>query len=69
MCHKSKEAVFITKNDYGDMVIMSVEIYKEKMFMLDVYDKLIADEEQLKEEKVLDGKAALKSIREKYKER
>jgi hypothetical protein len=36
------------------------------MFMLDVYDKLRAAEEQLKEGKVLDGESSLKSIREKY---
>jgi prevent-host-death family protein len=66
MCHESKEPIFITKNGYGDMVIMSMEMYKEKMFMLDIYDKLMAAEEQLKEGKVLDGKASLKNIKEKY---
>jgi PHD/YefM family antitoxin component YafN of YafNO toxin-antitoxin module len=66
MCHESKEPIYVTKNGYGDMVIMSMEMYKEKMFMLDVYDKLIAAEEQLKEGKVLDGEVSLKSIREKY---
>ena len=25
MCHESEEPVFITKNGYGDMVIMSLE--------------------------------------------
>lgn len=66
MCHASNEPIFITKNGYGDMVIMSMKIYEEKMFMLDVYSKLIAAEEQLAEGKVLDGDASLKSIREKY---
>lgn len=66
MCHESKEPIFVTKNGYGDMVIMSMEMYKEKMFMLDVYDKLMAAEEQLKEGKVLDGDASLQSIKEKY---
>ena len=66
MCHESKEPIFVTKNGYGDMVIMSMEMYKEKMYMLDLYDKLMAAEEQLKEGKVLDGDASLKIIREKY---
>ncbi|MFZ3101348.1 MAG: type II toxin-antitoxin system Phd/YefM family antitoxin [Desulfitobacteriaceae bacterium] len=66
MCRESDEPIFVTKNGYGDMVIMSMKIYEEKMFMLDVYDKLIAAEEQLKAGKVLDGAASLKSIREKY---
>lgn len=30
LCHQSKEPVFITKNGYGDMVIMSMDTY-EKM--------------------------------------
>ncbi len=66
MCHASDEPIFITKNGYGDMVIMSMKMYEEKMFMLDVYSKLIAAEEQIKEGKVLDGEVSLKKIREKY---
>lgn len=66
MCHASNEPIFVTKNGYGDMVIMSMKMYEEKMFMLDVYSKLIAAEEQLVEGKVLDGDASLKNIREKY---
>lgn len=65
-CHTSDEPIFITKNGYGDMVIMSMKLYEEKMFMLDVYSKLIAAEEQLAEGKVLDGDDSLKRIREKY---
>lgn len=66
MCQASDEPIFITKNGYGDMVIMSMKLYEEKMFILDVYSKLIAAEEQLAEGKVLDGDASLKGIREKY---
>ena len=28
LCHKSDEPIYITKNGYGDMVIMSMEIYE-----------------------------------------
>jgi PHD/YefM family antitoxin component YafN of YafNO toxin-antitoxin module len=66
MCHASDEPIFVTKNGYGDMVIMSMKLYEEKMFMLDVYSKLIAAEEQIADGKVLDGDASLKSIREKF---
>jgi len=65
-CHASNEPIFVTKNGYGNMVIMSMKMYEEKMFMLDVYSKLIAAEEQLAEGKVLDADVSLKSIREKY---
>lgn len=66
MCQTSDEPIFITKNGYGDMVIMSMKMYEEKMLMLDVYSKLIAAEEQIKEGKMFDGVESLKRIREKY---
>ena len=28
MCHKTDEPIYVTKNGYGDMVIMSMEIYE-----------------------------------------
>ena len=65
-CHASNEPVFITKNGYGDMVIMSMKTYEEKMLLLDVYSKLAEAEKQLAEGKVLDGEVSLKSLREKY---
>jgi PHD/YefM family antitoxin component YafN of YafNO toxin-antitoxin module len=65
-CHSTDEPIFITKNGYGDMVIMSMKIYEEKMFMSDVYAKLADGEEQMKNGRVLDGDVSLKSIREKY---
>ena len=41
-CHARREPVFITKNGYGDLVVMSIETYEE---MLDCIatDKAIAD--------------------------
>jgi len=66
MCQEATEPIYITKNGYGDMVIMSVKVYEEKMFMMDVYNKLAAAEVQVAEGKVLDGGASLKSIRGKY---
>ena len=46
MCQDATELIYITKNGYGDMVIMSVKMYEEKLFMLDVYKKLAAAEAQ-----------------------
>ena len=55
MCKNATEPIFITKNGYGDMVIMSIELYEKKMLMLDVYAKLNAAEEQVQQGKVLDA--------------
>lgn len=66
MCHVSDEPIYVTKNGYGDMVIMSMKMYEEKMLMLDVYTKLSAAEEQITNGKVLGAEDSLKSIRGKY---
>ena len=47
MCHDEDEPIFITKNGYGDMVIMSMKAYEERMFGLDLEAKLEVAEEQL----------------------
>lgn len=31
MCHSADEPIYITKNGYGDMVIMSMEVYEQMM--------------------------------------
>lgn len=66
MCRESNEPIFITKNGYGDMVIMSMELYEQKMSLLDAYAKLEAAEANVQEGKVLDAEDGLRSIREKY---
>ncbi|HQC35731.1 MAG TPA: type II toxin-antitoxin system Phd/YefM family antitoxin [Bacillota bacterium] len=66
MCNESKEPIYITKNGYGDMVIMSMKLYREKLMMLDVYDKLIAAEDEIKAGKVSDARISLAEMREKY---
>ena len=66
MCNESNETVYITKNGYGDMVIMSMKAYEEKMFMADVYAKLAEAEAEVREGKVSDAREGLKVLREKY---
>ncbi|MBS3969279.1 MAG: type II toxin-antitoxin system Phd/YefM family antitoxin [Clostridia bacterium] len=38
--HETSEPVFLTKNGYGDMVVMSIEAYEQKMFESEIYLKL-----------------------------
>jgi prevent-host-death family protein len=40
MVHESKEPVYLTKNGYGDMVVMSIEAYEDKLFESEIYRKL-----------------------------
>lgn len=38
--HETSEPVFLTKNGYGDMVVMSIEAYERKQFESEIYFKL-----------------------------
>jgi len=38
--HETSEPVFLTKNGYGDMVVMSMEAYEHHQFKSEVYFKL-----------------------------
>lgn len=66
MCNESTEPIYVTKNGYGDMVLMSMKAYEEKLMMLELYEKLAIAEEEVKNEKTKDGVAALQKLREKY---
>lgn len=66
MCSESNEPVYITKNGYGDMVVMSMKAYEEKLFMVDVYAKLAAAESDIQEGKVSDAREGLRTLRDKY---
>jgi len=67
MCGESTDPIYITKNGYGDMVIMSMKAYEEKLALLDVYAKLAEAEEQLSQGKTVDARAALKGLRARLK--
>lgn len=47
MCHKSEEPIYITKNGYGDMIIMSMEIYENTIHHLFVYRDVKISEQQI----------------------
>ena len=66
MCKTAQEPVFITKNGYGDMVIMSIETYEKNMFLNDVYRKVAEAEESIRKGEVMDGFESLRHTREKY---
>ncbi|MCM1268310.1 MAG: type II toxin-antitoxin system Phd/YefM family antitoxin [Bacteroidales bacterium] len=63
MCHKSEEPIYITKNGYGDMVIMSMEIYESAMRQLSLYRDIELSEQQIKSGQVKDARMALMEMR------
>ena len=46
--HETSEPIFLTKNGYGDMVVMSIEAYEKFQFENEVYFKLKEAELQAK---------------------
>ena len=65
MCHKTEEPIYVTKNGYGDMVIMSMEVYELTMKQLTMYRDIEISEEQMATGQVKDARAALKETRKK----
>ena len=47
LCHDVQEPVFITKNGYSDLVIMSIDTYERNLALLDILSKLDEAEKQL----------------------
>lgn len=66
MCHVSEEPIYITKNGYGDMVIMSVEMYEITMKKLNMYRQLELSENQIDTGKTRDARESLDNLKKKY---
>ena len=66
LCRNAKEPVFITKNGYGDMVIMSMETYESTMFTNDVYRKLAQGERSIEAGDTMDAFDSLREVRKHY---
>jgi prevent-host-death family protein len=64
ICHKTQEPIFITKNGYGDLVVMSIETYERQLALVDIYKKLAEAEAQIAQElPLLDGADVFKKLR------
>lgn len=66
LCHTSDEPIFITKNGYGDMVIMSMETYENSMWKSSLYRELEQSEKQIREGRTQDARTALTDLGNKY---
>lgn len=65
MCKKTKEPIYITKNGYGDMVIMSMDTYEETMKQLSMYRDIEISEQQIEKDQIKDARHALEELRTK----
>lgn len=67
LCHEKHEPIFITKMGYGDMVLMSTEVYEDLLEAANL-DSDIAEAEAEYERggQLHDARKALESIRRKH---
>ena len=63
--HETEQPVFLTKNGYGDMVVMSMEAFSKLSFDSDIYFKLLeAEREAELTDTRYSSRDVLKSIKE-----
>lgn len=65
-CRLSNVPIFITKNGYGDMVIMSMKQYEVSLAKLDVYAKLADAEQQVSNGLTKNATTSLVKLRTKF---
>ena len=66
LCHAKREPLFITKNGYGDLVVMSIETYEEMQQIIQVDAAITeAEAEYAAEGGLIDAREALSSLRRK----
>lgn len=66
MCHRSEEPIYVTKNGYGDMVIMSMEIYEATIKKLAMYREIEVSEKQIEKGQVKETRTALQEMKARY---
>ncbi|MDD4102575.1 MAG: type II toxin-antitoxin system Phd/YefM family antitoxin [Kiritimatiellae bacterium] len=65
-CRLADAPIFITKNGYSDMVIMSMNRYEESLAKLDIYSKLDEAEQQIAQGKTIAAETSMKRLRAKH---
>ena len=65
-CRKTEEPIYVTKNGYGDMVIMSINTYENMINRFNVYRTLEVSEKQIETGEVRDVEEFMNELRGKY---
>ena len=65
LCKQAREPIFVTKNGYNDMVIMSADMY-ERIRLYSVYENLMEAEADVAAGRVTDAQDSLHKLRAKY---
>ncbi len=66
LCHSRQEPVFITKNGYGDLVVMSIESYEALVENAQMDTAIAEAEAEVQRGELLDAREALSALRRKH---
>ncbi len=66
LCNETNEPIFINKNGSGDMVVMRIKTYEEKLERIEMYENILEGLTNIKEGKVVEGIGALNGLKSKY---
>ena len=66
MCNTTNEPIYITKNGYGDMVVMSMAAYEQRLARIDMYAKIMEGKAQADNGQLLDGPSTMAGLKKKY---
>lgn len=66
MCNATDEPIFVTKNGYGDLVVMSVAAYERQLARVDMYNKICEAIAQSDKDELRDGQTVLTELKNKY---
>ena len=67
LCHSRREPIFITKNGYGDMVVMSMDTYDELLELAETDAAIAEAEAEYKATGILyDARTELAALRRKH---
>lgn len=67
LCHEKREPIFVTKQGYGDLVVMSIETYNRLIGIAQVDSAITYAEAELAAgAKPIEARAALDELRRKH---
>ena len=66
ICNATNEPIFVTKNGYGDMVVMSMATYEQQLAAVDMYKKIMEGKAQADRGELKDGPSVIEKLRSKY---
>lgn len=66
LCAEENGPVFVTKNEYGRLVVMDIDYYEKTMSKMDESKTILAGLKDVKSEDIVEGDVAISNIRNKY---